>query len=79
MLQWTLEIPESTDRAVRTYLAHAAGESVDLSSFVDEAVRKRVFELAVEQIKERNAEYNPQEILDIIDEAVDWGRLAESQ
>ena len=63
-------IPEETDRAVRTFLARNGGKKGDLSRFVDEAVRRRMLDLTVSQIKDRNARYDPQETLKLIDEEV---------
>ncbi len=74
MTRWNLVIPEKTDRAVRIYLARTGGKKGDLSRFVDEAVRRRVLDLTVRQFKDRNARYDQQEILDLIDEEVDAAR-----
>ena len=76
MTRWNLVIPEKTDRAVRTFLARTGGKKGDLSRFVDEAVRRRVLELTVREIKERNAESDQREILELIDEEVDAVRAA---
>ena len=70
MTRWNLVIPEKTDRAVRTYLARTGGKKGDLSRFVDEAVRRRLFDLTVRQVKDRNAEYDQREILELIDAEV---------
>jgi len=74
MTRWNLAIPEKTDRVVRTYLARTGGKKGDLSRFVDEAVRRRVLDLTVREIKDRNARYDQQEILDLIGEEVDAAR-----
>ncbi len=74
MTRWNLTIPEKTDRAVRTYLARTGGKKGDLSRFVDEAVRRRVLDLTVRQVKDLNAQYDQQEILNLIDEEVDAAR-----
>jgi hypothetical protein len=74
MARWNLVIAESTDQAVRRYLARSGGKKGDLSRFVDEAVRRRVFELTVEQVKNRNASADQQEILGLIDEETDAAR-----
>ena len=78
MTRWNLSIPEETDRAVRTFLARNGGKKGDLSRFVDEAVRRRVMELTVRQVKDRNARYDQQELLDLIDEEVDAARVGRS-
>ncbi len=71
MIRWNITIPEKTNRAVRTFLARTGGKKGDLSRFVDEAVRQRVFDLTVSEIKDRNAEYDQQQILNLIDQEVD--------
>jgi len=78
MTRWNLVIPESTDRAVRTFLARTGGRKGDLSKFVDEAVRRQVLDLTVRGIKDRNAGHDQQEILDLIDEEVDAVRAGRS-
>lgn len=74
--RWTLVISEETDRALRTFLAQTGGKKGDLSNFVEEAVRVRLFDLTVDRIKERNRTADQQDIMDIIDEAVDHVRAA---
>ena len=74
MSRWNLSIPDETDRLVRTYLAGRGLKKGDLSTFVDEAVRRRVFELTVAQVKERNASAEPEVLARLIDEAVEWAR-----
>lgn len=78
MTRWNLVIPESTDRAVRTLLARTGGRKGDLSRFVDAAVRQRVLDLTVAGIKDRNADFDEQEILDLIDREVDAARADRS-
>lgn len=78
MTRWHLSIPEKTDRAVRTHLARTGGRKGDLSRFVDEAVRRRLLDFTVRQVKDRNARYGQQEILDLIDEEVDAARAGRS-
>lgn len=78
MARWNLTIRDTTDRAVRTYLARIGGRKGDLSRFVDETVRRRVLDLTVRQIKDRNASYDQQEILNLIDMEVDQVREGRS-
>ena len=78
MPRWNLVIPEKTDRAVRTFLARTGGRKGDLSRFVDEAVRRRVLDLTVRAIKDRNARYDQQDILDLIGEEVNAARADRS-
>ena len=78
MIRWNLSIPEETDRALRMYLARNGGRKGDLSRFVDDAVRRRIFDLTVSQVKERNAGYNQREILEVIDEELNATRAGHS-
>ena len=71
MVRWNITIPKETDRTVRAFLARNGGKKGDLSRFVDEAVRRRVFDLTVRQVKDWNAGYDPQEILELVDDEVD--------
>ena len=50
----------------------------DLSQFVNDAVRRRLMELTLSNIKDRNARYDQSEILAIIDEEVDAARKGRS-
>ena len=70
MVRWNITIPEETDRTVRAFLRRNRGKKGDLSRFVDEAVRRSVFNLTVRQVKDRNSGYDPQEILELIDDEV---------
>ena len=78
MTRWTLSIPDETDRTVRTYLARKGLKKGDLSRFVDEAVRQRVFSLMVNEIKARNADADPDDLARLIDEAVERARAHRS-
>ena len=71
MVRWSITIPEETDRTVRAFLARNGGKKGDLSRFVNEAVRHHVFDLTVQQVKDRNAGYDQQEILELVDDEVD--------
>jgi len=70
MTHWNLSIPEKTDRAVRTFLSQNGGSMGDLSEFVNDAVRRRIMELTVIKVKDRNTRYDQSEILAIIDEEI---------
>ena len=56
MTRWNLSIPEETDRAVRRFLAREGGRKGGLSRFVDEAVRRYVFDLTIRRVKEAQRE-----------------------
>ena len=78
MPRWNLSIPAETDRAVRAFLGRMGVKKGDLSRFVVDAVRQRLLDLTVAQIKDRNAAYDQQAILKLIDEEVDAARAGGS-
>jgi len=74
MTRWNLSIPKETDRAVRSYLARKGLRKGDLSEFVNEAVRREMFDRVGRDIKERNADTDPDELMKLIDEVVERAR-----
>ena len=69
-IRWSIVVPEGTDRALRSYLAHTGVRKGDLSRFVDKAVLTQLFELTVEDVKERNRLQSQDEIIEAIEEAL---------
>ena len=69
-VRWNIKVSKRTDLTLRTYLGAQGARKGDLSKFIEEAVRWRVFHCAVQSIKERNADTNPDELQRIIDAAV---------
>ena len=59
---------KSTDRSLRSHLAQKGLKKGDLSKFIEEAVRWRVFHQTVEDVKARNANVSPEEIEAVIDD-----------
>jgi hypothetical protein len=70
LVRWTLRVSRDTDIAVRTYLARHGGRKGDLTKFVEQAVRSRVFDQTVRDVKARNAAAPVQVIEAEIDEAL---------
>jgi len=69
-VRWSIVVPEETDRALRTYLAKRGAKKGDISRFVEEAVKARLFELTVESIKKRNSVHEQDEIMAAIEDAL---------
>jgi hypothetical protein len=69
-VRWTVKISKETDIAVRTYLAQRGMKKGDLSKFIEEAVRWRVFDRVVSETKARNKRARPKEIEAAVDEAL---------
>jgi hypothetical protein len=70
-VRWNIKVSKETDLALRTFLGAQGAKKGDLSKFIEEAVRWRVFHCTVQDIRERNAGTDPEELQRIIDEAVD--------
>jgi hypothetical protein len=68
-VRWSILVPESTDKALRTYLAGTGMKKGDISHFVDEAVQLHLFDLVTNKVKARNKQFNQDEILAAIEEA----------
>ena len=69
-VRWNIKVSKETDLSLRTYLGAHGMKKGDLSNFIEDAVRWRVFHRTVQDIKARNANANPHEVLRIVDEAV---------
>jgi hypothetical protein len=69
-VRWSIVVRDEVDKALRAYLGRRGTKKGDLSQFVEEAVQARLFELTVQDVKQRNREYLQDEILEAIDEAL---------
>ena len=69
-VRWSIVGRDEVDKALRAYLGRRGTRKGDLSRFVEEAVQARLFELTVQDVKQRNREYSQDEILEAIDEAL---------
>jgi Ribbon-helix-helix domain len=69
-VRWNIKVSKETDLTLRTYLGSQGMKKGDLSKFIEEAVRWRVFHRTVQTIKDQNAEMDPGELQSLIDSAV---------
>ena len=69
-VRWSITVSKETDLNLRTFLGSHGMKKGDLSKFIEEAVRWRVFHRTVQDIKSRNADTDPEELQALIDEAV---------
>ena len=69
-VRWSIVVPGSTDKALRTYLASTGMKKGAISDFVDEAVQRHLFDLVTDKVKERNKHFDQKDILSVIDEAI---------
>jgi hypothetical protein len=68
-VRWNIKVSKETDLSLRTFLGAQGMKKGDLSKFIEDAVRWRVFHRTVQDIKSRNANTNPEELQRIVDEA----------
>lgn len=73
-IRWTVKVSKDTDVAVRTFLAQRGYKKGDLSKFIEDAVRRQIFEQTVTETKARNANVPVEEIDTAIDEALAFVR-----
>jgi hypothetical protein len=63
-------VPKETDISLRTYLAKTGLKKGDLSEFVADAVRWRLFDLNVTAARAANMDSRSEEIEDAIEQAL---------
>ncbi|MGD1073937.1 MAG: ribbon-helix-helix domain-containing protein [Bryobacteraceae bacterium] len=69
-VRWSIKVSKATDLALRTFLGSQGMKKGDLSKFIEDAVRRRVLQCTVQDIRARNADTDPDEIQRVVDEAV---------
>lgn len=69
MTRWTIMVSKDTDIALRSFLAQRGLKKGDLSRFVEEAVKWRVFNETLTEVREKFADLPPDELQAMIDEA----------
>ena len=69
-VRWNIKVSKDTDLTLRTYLGALGMKKGDLSKFIEEAVRWRIFNRTVQEIKARNAGAAPDELQALVDAAL---------
>jgi hypothetical protein len=69
-VRWNIKVSRETDLTLRTFLGSQGMKKGDLSKFIEDAVRRRVLQSTIEDIRKRNAGADPDEIQEIVDAAV---------
>ena len=73
--RWNLVVSQETDNSLRQFLAsQGRGRKGELSRFVEDAVRARIFETEAAQAKAKNHGRSLEEIQQAVDEALEWAR-----
>lgn len=69
-VRWTISVPKETDVLLRTFLAQTGLKKGDLSEFVANAVRWRLFDLNMAAARAKNVDVTSEEIEDAIEQAL---------
>ncbi|HEV3109700.1 MAG TPA: ribbon-helix-helix domain-containing protein [Candidatus Binataceae bacterium] len=69
-VRWNIKVSKETDLILRTFQGAQGTKKGELSKFIEEAVRWRVFHRTVQDIRERNADTDPDQLQRIIDQTV---------
>lgn len=69
-VRWNIKVSKETDLTLRTFLGSQGMKKGDLSKFIEDAVRWRVLQRTIQDIRARNSDADPDEIQRIVDEAV---------
>ncbi len=69
-VRWNIKVSKDTDLTLRSFLGSQGMKKGDLSKFVEDAVRWRVLQCTIQDIRAHNADADPEEIQRIVDEAV---------
>ena len=70
LTRWTVSVSEETGRAVRDFLARHGRKQDDLSEFIEEAVRWRVFDQTLAETREKFGDLPPEEVAALVDGAL---------
>ena len=69
--RWTVTVSKDTDIAVRSLLAQRGLKKGDLSKFIEDAVKWRVFDQTLTETRSEFADLAPEAVQDLIAEATD--------
>jgi hypothetical protein len=84
MPRWTVLVSKKTDLSLRSFMSDKGMQEGELSMFIEEAVKWRVFDQTLNEAREKFADLAQDELQALIDEATlsgraDTGRPARSQ
>lgn len=69
--RWTVTVSKDTDIAVRSLLAQRGMKKGDLSKFIEDAVRWRVFDQTLSETRAQFADLAPEALQDLLNEATE--------
>jgi bifunctional DNA-binding transcriptional regulator/antitoxin component of YhaV-PrlF toxin-antitoxin module len=67
--RWTVTVSKDTDISLRSFLAQRGLKKGDISKFIEEAVKWRVLDQTVAEVRSKFADLPPDELQDLIAES----------
>ena len=67
--RWTVSVSKDTDTALRVFLAQRGMKKGDMSKFIEESVRWRVFDQSMTEAQSKFTDMSPTDLQGLIDEA----------
>jgi len=67
--RWTVSVSKETDRALRGFLIERGMKRGDIAKFIEEAVKKRIFEQTLAHAREKLANAPADDLQTMLDEA----------
>jgi hypothetical protein len=77
--RWTISVSKETDIVVRSFLAQRGLKKGDLSKFVEDAVRWRVLDQTITEVRSKFADLPPEELESLIEEAISSARKTDTR
>ena len=68
--RWTVSVSKETDAAVRNFFAERGMKRGDLSRFIEDAVKWRVLDQTLAEVRGKFADVAPEALDDLLEEAV---------
>ena len=77
--RWTVSVSKETDISVRSFLAQRGMKQGDLSKFIEDAVKWRVFDQTMAEARSKFADLPPEALDSLLEEAVAAARPTEAR
>ncbi len=68
--RWTVSVSKETDISVRSFLAQRGMKKGDLSKFIEDAVKWRVFDQTLAEVRGKFADMPPEKLESLLADAV---------
>ena len=77
--RWTVSVSKETDISVRSFLAQRGMKQGDLSKFIEDAVKWRVFDQTMAEARSKFADLPPEALDSLLEEAGAAARHTETR